>query len=186
MSRSPPPGILASMQNETTQRSLDSVGARIIPTFRVVTVFEDLRTARQAGRAYDFLVANLTHEWRVTSEMWKFELLGHLGLRELAAKDAAVADLVIIACRGDRELPLHVSAWIEIWLSYQPQAVALVSLLDYPHGRPRNGELAKPYLQGAAERAHMEFFAWPAGVPQQSVVLQEVLASMAEPLFEAA
>ena len=95
------------MQSVTTQSPAALSDREDIPVFRVVLVFEDFNTGRRAKEAYDFLVANLTHEWQVTSEMWKFELLSSPELRKMAAKDAAVANLVIVSSRGDRELPIR-------------------------------------------------------------------------------
>src|ERR1035441_10386171 len=112
--RSRPRRHSAAMQSVATHPPLASLDSENVPVFSVVIAFEDFETGRQAKRAYDFLVANLSHEWQVTSQMWKFELLSIPELREMAASDAASAKLIIISSRGDRELPAHVKEWIEL------------------------------------------------------------------------
>jgi hypothetical protein len=175
------------MQNAAKQRSVSSSGGKVVPTFRVVNVYEDFTAAAQAKRAYDFLVANLTHEWRVTSQMWKFDLLCIPELRELAAEDAALADLIIVSCHGDGELSADVRAWIEMWLGYKADAVALVALLDCPPGQAEHAQATRAYLERVAQRAHLEFFVWPEGLPRQtSPVSERVLPTKAEPLRQAA
>jgi hypothetical protein len=155
--------------------------------FRVVIAYEDFGTASQAKRAYDFLVANLTHEWQVTRQMWKFDLLRLPELRELAAEDAVLADLIIVSCSGDGELPADVRAWMEMWLGHKSDAVALIALLDCPPGQAEGAQATRTYLERVAQRARMEFFTWPQGLPEeQIVVLDRALAAKEEPLREAA
>jgi hypothetical protein len=133
------------------------------------------------------VVANLTHEWQVTSQMWKFDLLRVPELRELAAEDAVLADLIIVSCNADGELPAGVRAWIEMSLGSQAKAVALVALLDCPPGEVERARNTQTYLERVAQRAHMEFFTWPQGLPKQtSLVLERDLPTKAEPLRQAA
>jgi hypothetical protein len=175
------------MQNAAKQRSVSSSGGKAVPTFRVVIVYEDFRTARQAKRAYDFLVANLTHEWQVSSQMWKFDLLRIPELRELATEDAMLADLIIVSCNGDGELPADVHTWIEMSLGPKADAVALVALLDCPPGQAERAQATRAYLERAAKRAHMEFFTWPQGLPKLEILVPaRALTTVAEPLRQAA
>lgn len=158
-----------SMQNAGKQRSARSSGGKAVPTFRVVIVYEDFRTAAQAKRAYDFLAANLTHEWQVTSQMWKFELLRIPELREMAANDAAKANLIIVSCHGDEELPAGVTDWIEMWQGEKGEPVALVALFDRPPEQAEHARATQACLERVAKRGHMEFFTWPEiGLAQQS------------------
>jgi hypothetical protein len=133
----------------------------MIPAFKVVIAYEDLSTGRQAKEACNFVAENLSHKWQVTSQMWKFELLANRELREMAAEDAAMADLIIVSCHGERELPAGVGAWIELWAGQKGGAVALVAVLDGAPGQAERAEHTQAYLAGVAIRARMEFLAWP-------------------------
>jgi hypothetical protein len=150
-------------------------------------VYEDFRAASLAKQAYEFLVANLTREWQVISQAWKFELLRLPELRRLAAEDAVLADVIIVSCRGDGELPGEVRAWVKMWQRCKADAVALIALLDGPPGQAEHAQAAQAYLERVAERAHMDFFTWPQGLPRQkSLVLDRALVTKAEPLRQAA
>jgi hypothetical protein len=149
------------MDSVATQPPADSSISETPPVFNVVLVFEDFNTGKRAKRAYDFLAANLTHEWQLISQMWKFEVLSIPELRELAAKDAAMANLIIVSSRGDRELPDPVKDWIEMWLGYGGDAVALVALFDSPPEQARHARATQTYLERVARRGQMEFFTWP-------------------------
>ena len=93
--------------------------------------------------------------------MWKFDVLGIPKLREMAAKDAAQADIVIISCHGHNDLPVEVKAWIELWLAENSSAIALVALFDSPPMDPQQTDSIRDYIAAVARRGQMEFFAQP-------------------------
>jgi hypothetical protein len=149
------------MQSVATHGALNGSDRMDIPVFSVVIAFEDFDTGKRANRAYDFLVANLSQEWRVTSQMWKFEVLGIPELRQMAAEDVASANIIIISSRGDRELPTDVKAWIELWLGYRGDPVALFALFDCAPEQTQHAKATQTYLKRVAKRGRMEFFVWP-------------------------
>ena len=149
------------MQSTAAHTPLRSSDDAIIPVFNVVIAYEDFATGKQAKRACDFLVANLSHQWQVASQMWKFEVLSIPELREIAAKDAAMADLIILSIHGDDELPVGVKDWVEMWRGYEGDAVALIALFDSPTGHAGHAQATHAYLEDVAKRQQMEFFAWP-------------------------
>jgi len=129
--------------------------------FNVVIAYEDFETGKQAKKACDFLTENLGPDCHVNNQMWKFDVLGLAKLREMAAKDAAAADIIIISCRGDNELPEPLKAWIELWLAEKGKALALVALLDRPQDHLFQSRAVRDYLAGVAKRANMAFFSQP-------------------------
>jgi hypothetical protein len=134
------------------------------PIFNVVIAYEDFETGKQAKETYDFLVSNLRHECRFENQMWKFDVLGIPKLREMAAKDALMADIIIISCHGTHELSADVKDWINGWVNGQTNAIALVALLGDADndGDTRN---IREYLADVARCARMEFFAQPNSFP---------------------
>jgi len=129
------------------------------PTFNVVVVYEDFATGKRAKKTYDYLVANLGQDCHFSNQMWKFEVLSIPKLREMAAKDATAADVIIISAHGDTELSADVKAWIETWLSDGTDAMALVALFDGGQDNPVVLENTKTYLAAVAARGNLEFFA---------------------------
>ncbi len=133
------------------------------PTFNVVIAYEDLETGKRAKKIYDFLVENLGHDCRFTNQMWKFEVLGIPKLREMAARDAMMADIVVISCHGT-ELPPDFKAWVESWVAEPNHPIALVALFDYQH---QQADEARSYLADVARRGQMAFFAQPDELPER-------------------
>jgi hypothetical protein len=142
------------------------------PSFNVVAAYEDVESGKHAKETYDFVVASLGPDCRPANRMWKFEVLDIPQLRELAAEDAAMADLIIISCRGQAELPAGVKAWIDLWLAEKGNVIALAALFGPPTAQATQAPAIRAYLAGVARSGRMQFFAqpdeWPGKREQQS------------------
>ncbi len=134
------------------------------PTFDVLIVYEDFETGKHAKKTYDFLVEHLGRDCLFSHQMWKFDVLSLPKLRDMAVKDAAAADIIIISSHGD-ELPAHVKTWIESWLQEPGNPLALVALFDRPQENASEARTVRAYLAGVARQGKMEFFAQPEDLP---------------------
>ena len=131
----------------------------------VVIAYEDLETGKRAMKTYEYMVKQLGDECLFANQMWKFDVLGVPKLKEIAAKDAAAAEIIIVSAHEGRELPAAVKAWIDLWISYKTEASALVGLFD---GESAESP-ARSYLADIARRAKIEFFCQPGIWPGSSV-----------------
>src|ERR1043166_8014683 len=100
------------MQHTAFHSPIGSSDLEAEPVFNVVIAYEDFDTGKHAKETYDFLVSNLGHECRFANQMWKFDVLGIPKLREMTAKDALTADIIIVSCHGTHDLSPEVKAWI--------------------------------------------------------------------------
>jgi hypothetical protein len=145
------------------------------PSIDVVIAYEDFETGKHAKSTYDFLVEHLGQECQFTNQMWKFDVLGIANLRQMAAKDAAQADIVIISCH-ERELPSEVKAWIELWLAEASHPIALVALIAPCDPSPTGTTPLRSYLTAVAQRGGMELFLqpeeWPGKQPEQGFMFR--------------
>jgi hypothetical protein len=128
------------------------------PVFNVVIAYEDFETGKHAMKTYDFLVEHLGQDCQFSNQMWKFDVLSIPKLREIAANDAAQADIIMVSCHGESELPNHVLQWIDSWVSAEGNPIVLVALFD---SEPAFGFGVRARLADAAKRAGIEFFAQP-------------------------
>src|SRR5215470_18066327 len=125
----------------------------VSPALNVVIAYEDLETGKRAMKTYDYLVEHLGSQCLFANQMWKFDVLAVPKLREIAAKDAAAADIIIISAHEGNALPTEVKAWIDLWLSYKTQATALVGLF----GGESVESPVREYLADVAAKAKIEF-----------------------------
>jgi hypothetical protein len=152
------------MQNMLPFPSLRPSETEVTSTFNVVIAYEDFETGKHAKKTYDFLVEHLGEEFRFSNQMWKFDVLAVSKLREMAAKDAASADIIIVAAHGSNEVPDELKAWMELSLKEHPRAIAIVGLFDTQEYQDNP---TRTYLADAARRGEIEFFSqpgiWPGG-----------------------
>lgn len=149
------------MQHTLTYPPTRSSGLEFTPTnFNVLIVYEDFETGKQAKKTYDLLSENLGRECQCTSQMWKFEVLTIPKLRDIALKDAAMADIVIVSCHG-QELPRPVQDWLSSWVSAPANTLALVALLDGASEHALHNHAVRTYLADIARQGGMEFFCQP-------------------------
>jgi hypothetical protein len=147
---------------------LDPMQSLSFPTFgssdrdinsalNVVIAYEDLETGKRAMKTYEYMVQQLGDQCLFANQMWKFDVLAVPKLKDIAAKDAAAAEIIIISAHAGRELPAEVKSWIEMWLGYKTEASALVALFE---GESEFNP-ARNYLEAIANRAQIEFFCQP-------------------------
>jgi hypothetical protein len=167
--------MLFGMQRTLTLPPADSFESESNPIFNVLIAYEDFETGKHAKETYDVLAENLGRDCHLTNQMWKFDVLSIPKLREIAVRDATLADIIIFSSHGDT-LPDYVLKWTESWLMEGTRAMALVALFDRPDDQ--GGAVpARQYLADIASRAQMEFFAqsdvWRIGHPGSNADLPE-------------
>lgn len=143
------------------------------PVFNVVIAYEDFETGKQAKKVYDFLVENMGEPCEFANQMWKFDVLRIPKLREMAVRDGAAADIILLSCHGS-DLPAPVKQWIEGWLAAESRPLAIVALFAGPATSER--EQTREYLAEVARRGDMEFFAQPGGEPHRGQIPESLPA----------
>ena len=79
-------------------------------------------------------------------------------LRAIAAREAAAADLVIVALHHAETLPNEVKSWIELWLKQRGKRPAVLLALFDPLYQGTSSSM-QACLREVARRGHMEFLA---------------------------
>jgi hypothetical protein len=128
--------------------------------FSVVISFDDAVTAERAIDVLHLLGRNLKkEEGRLFHQWWNIGTLAFTSLRELAAAEAAKADMIIIGLRAGTELPEMLSAWMDRWISLRKDHPgALVVVLDSDQKTPDAAGIISQ-LKRAASLGQMDFFA---------------------------
>jgi hypothetical protein len=121
-----------------------------------VIAYEDFRTGQWAKTALDDFVRRSTSFQALDKTMWKFDFLRAPKLRQIAAEEAASANMVIIAARRESDIPLPVIDWLDLWIN-APQKPLLIALLagnrTTATGQGRIGDR----LQNVASSARIDF-----------------------------
>jgi hypothetical protein len=130
--------------------------------FHVVMAYDDFTAGKRAMDACNFLGFQLGDGVELRSNMWKFDILRHARLYEMAVEDAIEADVIIVANASDAGLPDEVVSWIDAWVPRKRgQTAALVALLDFT-GDSREAARTQALLKRAAAGAKIDFL--PHGI----------------------
>lgn len=169
------------MQNIVSNPPFEPLDLQAKPVMNVVIVYENFEAGKHAKRTFDYLANSLGNECQLSSQMWKFDVLGIQKLRDMAAADALAADIIIVSSAGKNELPGPVLAWIDLWLEQKSNALALVALFTCPDEELEETGTVRSYLAEVARRGQMEFLAQPeSGWGRETAVESRVAARIPE------
>jgi hypothetical protein len=122
----------------------------------LVEAFEDSATGTRIKEFRQTLSEQLGPGCQLIEHVWLFNLFRFHELQEIAAEEAAAADLIVISVHDPESLPDEAKRWMDGWLRRGTARHAVVLVLqDSPpdaESRPVEG-----YLQEAARRGGMEF-----------------------------
>ena len=123
--------------------------------------FDDSVAAARADDVLQLLGQNLeAEEGRLFHQWWNVEDLASTAMRELAALEAAMADIIIIVIHQGRQLTGMVGAWLERVLALRKdRPKALVAVLDSDVNELDAAQGLLSHLKQAAVLGQMEFFA---------------------------
>ena len=99
------------------------------PGLDVPLMYEDLSMGLRARRLFDEVMNSLILEVDFQANLWRFDLLGEPALLQLAADEAAKADIVFVSAQGQHDLPAAIHSWFKQWLARkgsEPCALAVV------------------------------------------------------------
>jgi len=128
----------------------------------VLVACEDATTAPRACALLTRVGRKAGAKGRLIYSWWTFGVLASTSLRQLAASEAAAADMIMIAAREGPGLPEAVKDWISLCLAtgeYRPRPRALVALLepDKKQNGASRGVLSE--LEHLAEAGAVDFLA---------------------------
>jgi hypothetical protein len=126
----------------------------------VVVVYEDHPTRDRAMSVCEHLARAFREQVEFDVSWWKFRYLVDPELAQAAARDAADADVIIVAAHADCEVTVGVRDWMETWAVHRAgRDGALVALVE---GEVFPAPEVKPleaYLRALALRARIDFLA---------------------------
>ena len=126
--------------------------------FKVVVAFDDNAASSPALKTCDYVIQQLGHGVQVRRKIVDFEHANTPRLRAAAAREAAKADMVIVATREDEELPASMQEWMNEWSAHRStDEGALVAILNRTE-RTSTGNGVRAHLANVARQAHMDFF----------------------------
>ncbi len=125
----------------------------------MVVIYDDLEAAGRARQSLENLPWARRPAPVVSTRLWKLELLENSFLREQAAKEAAIADLILLAVSSVHTWPACLRKWLRRWAecrSAHPCAFCL--LTGIKTSRQAGEPQARAALENLVRQAGAEFF----------------------------
>jgi hypothetical protein len=131
---------------------------------RICVVFDEEASARSAA----VLIRQVAPDCPCDTRSFRFDELAGRKPGVTAARNAADADILLLAARGDRTLPAHVRFWLGLCLGLRDrdQAGAFVAVIANGAGTARLHSSIVDYLATLAVSGGMAFFPQQPGVPE--------------------
>ncbi len=138
-------------------------------TLNVLIVYDDIAAGKRAVRVMGELGKGLGEDIEFIPLPWRFDLLADTEWRNMAARDAASAAILVIATDADKPIPPDIGSWfVETIHLKRGTMTAVVALLE-PPGNP-GFPPALQSVEDAARQAGLSFFAPPPAQPREQPV----------------
>lgn len=135
------------------------------PGCRVLLAYENFVTGLQGRQMCEWIAEKMAGEATLTVAMWRADLFTFPALARTAARQAADADIVIVAAHTRAALVPGLAAWLAEWAgARQAGPGALVAVFGPVAGAAPPDETGAAELRQAAARTGRAFFC--AGAPE--------------------
>lgn len=148
--------------------------------FSVFISYDDSDSAERASELLQLIGRKLKGEdGRIFHQWWNIEVLAFNSLREMAAAEAAAADMIIVGSRAGRELPDVFNAWIKRLIALRKNRPgALVAVVNPDLKKPGSAPGIFSHLKQVAALAQMDFFATGAEVGRDAGLTRRISESV--------
>jgi len=130
---------------------------------RICVVFDEAASARSA----EVLIRHIAADYQCDKQSFRFDELDAPAPGVAAARSAADTDILVLAARGDRMLPVHIRLWLGLCLGLrdEDQEGALVALITKTSGTDDMHSSLAEYLETVAIIGGLAFFRQQHSVP---------------------
>jgi len=158
--------------SEMTTESIIQTSTDIPAPLECFLAYEDLLTGLRAKRVLDRVMQNTAEGEAHHLQLLRFDLLEYPELHYWAAREAGLADMVMLSAHGTADLPGSVKSWLDLWLCRRGRTpTALVASLDEQLSRSAQDSPAVIYLRGLAARSGLALFTHFGGMSCATVRL---------------
>lgn len=122
--------------------------------FRIVAVYDSEEASLETNRAAAIVLQELGHDVPFDESSWKLDALSSWSVCDLAASEAACADMIVLALGSDSPLDV-LQHWLESWDKKRTLEGGLLALI--PMDKSRKTIALEDYLYETAVTAQMDF-----------------------------
>jgi hypothetical protein len=121
--------VLMILQSSSHRRRIRGMDQPVYPPIQVTAIYEDLEAGIRAKALMDCVQSGLDLPVRLKVDLWRFDWLNELSMRNMALNIAENSTLVLVSASTNNPFPVEMDRWMRAWMqSRQTQLSAIVLL----------------------------------------------------------
>ena len=176
------------LQSPSDSRRLNpEMDQPVHPLIQVTAIYEDLEAGIRAKALMDCVQSGLDVPARLKVDLWRFDWLNELSMRNMALNIARNSTLVVVSASTNNPFPVEMDRWMRAWMQSREEQLSAIVLLA-PH--ETHAGMCHPLedaLRRAAEQKQVEFyceFFKPSHVDHGSVSFHRGYGDMIKPPYQ--
>ncbi|HEX5220550.1 MAG TPA: hypothetical protein VFZ59_13350 [Verrucomicrobiae bacterium] len=140
------------------QSSSDSRCATENPSIQVTAIYEDLEAGIRAKALMDCVQSGLDLPARLKVDLWRFDWLNELSMRNMALNIARNSTLVLVSASTNNPFPVETERWMRAWMQSRQAQLSAIVLLAMQATRAAGPHPLEDTLRRAAAHKQVEFY----------------------------
>ena len=128
------------------------------PVIQVTALYEDLEAGIRAKALMDCVQSGLDLPAQLKIDLWRFDWLNELSIRNMALNIAKSSTLVVISASTNNPFPVETERWMQAWMQRREDHLSAIVLLALEETPGAGCHPLKESLQRAAEQKQVEFY----------------------------
>src|SRR6187399_1519267 len=99
------------------------------PVIQVTAIYEDLEAGIRAKALMDCVQSGLDLPAQLKLDLWRFDWLNELSIRNMALNIAKSSTLVVVSASTNNPFPVEMERWIRAWMQSREDQLSAIVLL---------------------------------------------------------
>ena len=132
-------------------------GSHLSPV-QVTVVYEDLEAGIRAKALMDCVQTGLELPAKLKVDLWRFDWLSELSMRNMALNIAKSSTLVLVSASTNNPIPTEMDRWMRVWMQSREEQLSAIVLLAMQESRSVGFHPLQETLRRVAEHKQVEFY----------------------------
>lgn len=128
------------------------------PVIQVTAVYEDLEAGIRAKALMDCVQSGLDLPAQLKLDLWRFDWLNELSIRNMALNIAQSSTLVVVSASTSNPFPVEMERWMRAWMQSREEQLSAIVLLAAEEAHLGRRHPSLESLQRVALQKGVEFY----------------------------
>ena len=129
-----------------------------LPVIQVTAIYEDLEAGIRAKALMDCVQTGLDLPARLKLDLWRFDWLNELSIRNMALNIAQNSTLVVVSASTNNPFPVEMERWMRAWTQSREDQLSAIVLLALEEAHSTGCHPLQASLQRVAQHKQVEFY----------------------------